>query len=181
MDTATFVGIATSAVNTIVVAAGVTIAVRQLRGARHANELATLTRIADRWEGGAMREARAFVDTELGALLDDPEFVRELQSLPIGLRARGLITVLNFFDVLAMYIYIGAISERTVMLSYGPVAAVVWKHCRRATALIRVTRGDTAASLFEHLAMRAEHWQKHHAKREHRKLWRDPDMPKVAT
>jgi hypothetical protein len=167
---------ALSLINTVVVVGGITTGLGQLRRARHAAELSTLTKLSQMYDEEIMREARAFVRNDLAKLIDEPSFQAELQTFPPGPRAVRINTLGNFFEDMAVYVYTGAISERTVMLLYSAVIQQVWSQTRAAIAIMRVGVGEDIYCMFEHLAMRAVTWQARAQTGELRKLLHDPAL-----
>ena len=157
VDTA-LLGLIFSALSTLVVIVGAVIGIRQLRYLRHANELATLTKLVDQYNSPAMHEARAFVRDELPAAMHDPGFLAELARWPHGARARHVIEIANFFEGLAGYILAGALSERSVLIIWDAVILGNWRLLREAVVVARNARGIDVLDYFEDLAMRAEEW-----------------------
>ncbi|MGD1068088.1 MAG: hypothetical protein ABR975_14870 [Vulcanimicrobiaceae bacterium] len=172
-----------SVISTLVVVIGGLVALRQLRFARHANELATLTKFAELWETEPLQKARHFIRDELPNLMRDPAFVAEVRQTTTG--GGGVIANLtpltNFYEDMATYVYTGALSEKTVMLIYGGNVAGTWNGVRGVMVLLREAQGDDIGNMFEHLAMRATAWRAQAERREFRRLLRDPEMPASAS
>jgi len=167
-----------SVISTLVVVIGGIVALRQLRFARHANELATLTKFAELWETETLQKARRFIRDELPNLMHDPAFVADVRrATTTGGAVASLTPLTNFYEDMATYVYTGALSEKTVMLIYGGSLAETWKGVRGVIALLREAQGDDVGNMFEHLAMRATNWRAQAEKREFRRLLRDPEMP----
>jgi hypothetical protein len=171
------VGAISSAVSTGVLIVGGGVALRQLRSARHSNELSTLTKFAELWESETLREARRFMRDDLPERMDDPSFIGELRRPGSGVRWAIVLPLLNFYEDMATYVYAGALTEKTVMLIYGGTIWSTWTRMRAAIAVVRDTNGDDVANMFEDLAMRAAAWRERSGA-EFRALKRDPDMPR---
>ena len=103
-------GLVLSAISTLVVIIGALAGLRQLRHIRHGNELAMLTELTAQYDTPEMLEARAFVRTALKTVMDDPAFLAELRSVPIGPRAQYVTRVADFFELLGIYVHYGALS-----------------------------------------------------------------------
>lgn len=162
-----------SMLSTLVVVVGAVAAVRQLRHLRHANELATMNDLRHEWNSDSMREARLFVQTQLGAAMEDQAFLSDLRSAPTGTAALPIVRVTNFFEILAIYRHAGALSERLTFLIWGPTVIGYWKLLRNAIVIKRASQPEQVLDYFEDLAMRAETWLPHqNAKR--KSLRRDP-------
>jgi hypothetical protein len=168
-----------SAVSTGVLIVGGGVALRQLRSARHSNELSTLTKFAELWESETLREARRFVRDDLASLMDDPSFIGELRQPGSGARWAVVMPLVNFYEDMATYVYAGALSEKTVMLIYSAAISSTWTRVRASIAVVRDTEGDDLANMFEDLAMRAAAWR-NRSGTEFRALKRDPDMPRCS-
>jgi uncharacterized membrane protein len=171
----TILGVVFSAVSTLVVIVGGVAALRQLRYLRHGNELSTLNELEAHWHRDDLESAREFVVTELPAAMNDPTFLDELRAEALGPRALHLSRIGNFFELMGMYVFVGALSERSVMLMWMVVIERYWVLCREAIQITREPRGFVYG-FFEDLAMRTPRWRDKDATGWRRALRRDPAL-----
>ena len=178
VDVAVF-GVVLSAVSTLVVIVGGVAALRQLRYLRHGNELTTLNALQTEWHRPDLEAARAFALAEMPGALNDPAFVAELRSASLGPRAQHLARIGSFFELMGIYVCVGALSERTVMLMWALLIQRYWLLCRDALAIRRAEHGYVL-EFFEDLAMRAPEWCDHSAANWPKGLRRDSALANAA-
>jgi hypothetical protein len=173
--------LAFSAVSTLVVVIGALAAVRQLRYLRHGNEMHALAEFDREFHSAAMVRDREFVRSELHEALQDASFVAELRAMPMGPRAQHFARLANFFERIAIYSYVGAISEYVAMMQYGNAATGYWPIMRDAIAIVRSGRTTAVLDYFEDFAMRAPAFLAREHRRRRRPLQRDPEIASSGT
>lgn len=172
---ATSAGLILNAISTIIVVVGALAGLRQLRHIRHGNELATLTEISAQFDTSDMQASREFLRLHLPAAMDDPAFLAELRETPVGPRARHVVQVAKFFELLGVYISSGALSERMAVTIWGVIALRYWRTLRNAIAVF--CEKQMVFGFFEDLAMRSERYLQSGAFRARvKRLQHDPEL-----
>lgn len=144
----------------VVIAATAIAAVLQLRHLRAANKIAQIQAFFTEFEGPELREAFAFVRSDLASRLEDPAFRAELRSPDGPDRFKHPeISVCNFFDQWGLYYRDGVIDRTSFMRVNAGVIVGFWKKLEPVIAIFaEVDGGNTAFEQFEYLTVQARRW-----------------------
>jgi len=147
----------------VVIAATAIAALIQLRHVRAANDMTTSNMFIQEFEGPDLREAFAFVRTQLDEKLKDPAFRRELREGQVDRAKHPEIAVCNFFDQWGGYYRHGAINRTQFMRHNAGVVTRFWRRLEPVVALLVGPDGvNTAFEQFEYLIVQAQDWLAKH-------------------
>ena len=99
------------------------------------------------------RDARSSRVRRLRITDDDPAFLAELRTVPIGPRAQQVTRVANFFELLGIYVQYGALSPSMTFTLWGVIASRHWEIMRDAIVILREDR--MVLDFFEDFAVRS--------------------------
>jgi hypothetical protein len=160
--------------SSLVVVVGALAAVRQLRHLRASNEVAALQAIMEQVERPEVEASLQFIQQDLVGKLHDPQFAADLAANPVAGEARRLLHGLNMWESVGMFVLLGSVSKRAIMLEYAWPIVNTWRAAAPAIAVIRRAQGETCGEMFEHLAVLATRWLETGHAAEARKLLRMP-------
>jgi hypothetical protein len=159
----------------LVVAATAIAALRQIRHLRAQNTLAGLLKILEHWRDPAFQRALHFVTADLPRLLDDPQYMADLDRPPVD-RTRHLeLEVCDWYEQIGSYMKYGLLDEEMLMDVSSSSCNSAWASLEPVIARMRRTRGDTLYENFEYMAARGVLFQ-----RAHPNGCYPPDTPRLA-
>jgi len=165
---------AASIVSSVVVIFTALAAFRQIAHMRSANEIQAFSAIVQRWTTSETAESRDFILT-YDSVVRDPDFLEELVAPRPSERASRVFPILTLFEEIGTLVSLGIISERAIMINYASTILRVWKNAEPAVRALRIQQIGKPYRMFEHLAARADRWQKRDEPRLARRLESMPD------
>jgi hypothetical protein len=154
----------------VVIAATAIAAIVQLRHARSSNHIAALNELRETQETPDFQAAQHFVQTQLAAKLQDPDFryqvvhpaarTDEIRPLLVMVRAIG-----NFYEGVGVLIRAGLVDRELVLRIWSSNIVGAWENVVTYAALARRRVGTNALwENFEYLTVVAQDWMAAHPK-----------------
>lgn len=173
MDSST-IGALANVASTLIVAIAAFAALRQMRHNNTANELQLHLHFVNELNSPEMRGEIEWT-SEFAQRLKDPEYREVLARDPAHPDRRRFAKIMQFFERYASLIIVSGLSEHLILYEYAGMIGVVWDNLYPAMSLIK-RRNPYAGRAFEHLAMRARHYEREQLPREYARLLRDPRL-----
>ncbi len=158
----------------------------QLGHIRASNELNTFSEAFELWYSAPVQLGLAFINRELSAKMQEPEFRRELETAgPVDRSRHPELHVIDFIDNFAIYIVVGKMREDMIMHAAAQLIEHFWRILGPTIAIMRRKRGQQLYVSFEYLAYRASLWNARYpngytpqgfTRLPNPDVWRDADM-----
>ncbi len=161
--TAETIGALSSVATFLVIAVTAIAALVQLRHIRSANQLTGLLHYIARWESDAVQSASSFVETQLKAKLDDPNYREGLWHRNPDRREHPELRVADWCEQMGSYIKYGMISQEQYLDLGAWYIDSMWEQLQKVVAIRRAASGRSAMfENFEFLAARSKAWAAAH-------------------
>lgn len=147
----------------VVIAATAVAALIQLRHARSGNQIAALTELRDAFQSREFSEARAFIETKLPELVNNPEFRyqyanRAARTDEFFEQINHARLIGNYFEDMGALIVAGLIDRDLVAIIYSSDVTGAWERLEPLVAIGRRSVGDALWENFEYAAMVSQRW-----------------------
>jgi hypothetical protein len=143
----------------IVIAGSVIAALIQLRHIRAGNQLEALLSLERDFRAPELQSALTYVQEQLPARLEDPQYRRELETIGfVDPAAHPEMVACNWLNEMGTLVKRGLVSETTFMDLFARLIVHCWRQVSPAIAIMRRKRGQAQYHDFEYLAMRAAAW-----------------------
>lgn len=148
-----------SAATLVVVAAGATAALIQLRHLQTSNQLTALLGIMNQWNlpavQAALRELKQIPD-----YMEDPAYVAMLRTPnAIDRASHPEFLALDLWEQIGTYCKHGLINESVLLDITSAQVGSAWRLAQPVIAVLRESRGPSAFENLEYLAVRAKQWE----------------------
>ncbi|HZY99791.1 MAG TPA: hypothetical protein VFE36_09470 [Candidatus Baltobacteraceae bacterium] len=151
----------------LVIAATAIAAVVQLRHARGSNQIAALTELRDAFQSHEFSDAMGFVETQLGALLDNPEFRyqfanRSARTPEFRNDIDRVRLIGNYFEDMGALMLAGLVDRESLCMIYSSDLTRAWEAMEPALAISRRKTSRALWENFEYAAMVSFRWIQAH-------------------
>ena len=151
----------------VVIAATAVTALFQLRHARSANLIQSLSQVTETFNQREMQQAQSFVITEFAKKWQDPSF--RYQTLHRDARTAEnqsfisqMMLVGNAYEQLGLLVKRGLVDRIMALELFGGNAITAWGRLATATAALRRVYGNATYENFEYLVAIARQWDAAH-------------------
>jgi hypothetical protein len=149
----------TSVATFVVLTAAAIAALVQLRHIRASNECSAFSEAFELWYSPQVQASLGFIQNELPAKMQDPQFRRELDTAgPVDRSRHPELHYIDFMDNFGVYVMLGNLRENMILHAASQLLVTSWQTLSPTVAIVRRKRGQQLYISFEYLAHRAQLW-----------------------